>query len=180
MKTFLILLMSISIYADAKLEMFNLYKSKQYENACNIGLENLRNYKGDEEFISIYGFSCLESDQIDRLVRPITALKFSPEARANSAYFSVILMQKRLLYHALLDGYNLTSLNLPTTDYILSVVFDLYAKQDSSKKKDFYIFTDKDDSKISYKLYLEKNDKLDKIIIEKFYDAKLMKQHIYW
>ncbi len=107
-------------------------------------------------------------------------MKFSPEARANSAYFSVILMQKRLLYHALLDGYDLSSLNLPTTNFILSTVFDLYAEQAKNTKNDFYIFTDKNDNRISYKLYLEKHNKLNKIIIEKFYDKKLIQQHMYW
>jgi hypothetical protein len=134
----------------------------------------------DEEYISLYAFSCLKSDYIDRLALPITQLKFSSQTRANSAYFSVILMQKRLLYHSLLDGYDLSSMNLPTTDYILSKVFDLYAQADNKEQKDSYIFQDKIDKKITYKLYLKEHDKLNKIIIEEFYDTKLIKQHIYW
>jgi len=180
MKIFLVILLSISLYANTKEDILQLYKDKKYENACNLGFNNFENYRRDEEFVSIYAFSCLASDHINRLAQPITVLKYSPETRANSAYFSIILMQKRLLYHALLDRYDLSSLNLPTTDYILSTVFDLYVQYDSNNKKDVYIYTDKDDNMISYKLYLEKNNKLDKIIIEKYYNTKLIKQHIYW
>jgi hypothetical protein len=180
MKIFLLFLLTLSLYANSKEDLLNLYKNKKYENACNFGLANLKDNRRDEEFVSIYALSCLESDHINRLAIPITILKFSPEARANSAYFSVILMQKRLLYHALLDGYDLSSLNLPTTNFILSTVFDLYAEQAKNTKNDFYIFTDKNDNRISYKLYLEKHNKLNKIIIEKFYDKKLIQQHMYW
>ena len=47
---------------------------------------NLTNLKDDEEFISLYGFSCLNADKLDKLSVVITSLKKSPEARANAAY----------------------------------------------------------------------------------------------
>lgn len=180
MKILLILLFSISLFADIKQNMLSLYQNKKYENVCKIGFDNFKRYKKDEEFVSLYAFACLNSDYIDRLAIPIAILKFSPEARANSAYFSVILMQKKLLYHALVDNYDLSSLNLPTTDYVLSKVFDFYAKLGVHERMDFYLFEDEKDNKLTYKLYLTKGMKLKKIVIEEFYDAKILQRHIYW
>ncbi len=180
MKSLLILLLSINLYATIKENMFTLYQNNKYEKVCDIGFDNFKKNKKDEEFVSLYAFSCLNSDYLDRLAIPIALLKFSQESRANSAYFSVILMQKKLLYHALIDNYDLSSLNLPTTDYVLSKVFDFYAKLGKHEARAFYLFEDKNDNKLTYKLYLEKNGRVKKIVIEEFYDTITIKRHIYW
>ena len=52
----------------------------------------------------------------------------------------------------LLDNYDLSSLNLPTTDYVLSKVFDLYAKLDNHENRAYYLFEDEKDNKLTYKL----------------------------
>jgi hypothetical protein len=179
MKIILSVLIFISLNADIKNTIFDLYKNEKYEAACNLGFENFKKYKRDEQFLSLYGFACLKSDYIDRLSRPSVMLKFSKESRSNAAYFSVILMQKKLLYHSLIDGYKLNSLELPSTGHVLSKVFDLYAKV-SNKKQDSYLFHDIKDPKLQYKLYVQKDTRLDKIIIEEIYDNKLVKKHIYW
>jgi len=180
MKIVLILLITLSLYADTKQDMFNLYQNKKYEQVCDIGFDKFKNNKKDEEFVSLYAFACLNSDYIDRLAIPIAILKFSKESRANSAYFSVILMQKKLLYHSLIDNYDLSKMNLPTTDYVLSKVFDLYVKLGKHKKRAFYLFEDKDDKKLTYKLYIQKDERLSKIVIEEFYDTITVKRHVYW
>jgi hypothetical protein len=89
-------------------------------------------------------------------------------------------MQKKLLYHALIDNYDLSSLNLPTTDYVLSKIFDFYAKLGTHEARTFYLFEDKDDKKLTYKLYLERDSKLNKIVIEEYYDTISIKRHVYW
>lgn len=180
MKIILALLLSIILYADTKQDMFALYQNQKYKKACNIGFNNFRHNNKDEEYVSLYAFACLKSDYIDRLTVPISILKFSKEARSNSAYFSIILMQKKLLYHSLVDGYNLSNLNLPTTDYILSKVFDLYIKLGKHEPRSFYLFEDTKDSKLTYKLYLSKSNKIYKMIIEEFYDSIVIRKHIYW
>lgn len=180
MKLILLLLLSLSLQASVKQDMFNLFQNKKYEAACNKGFDYFQSNKKDEEFLSLYAFSCLNADYIDRLALPVAMLKFSPEARANSAYFSVILMQKKLLYHALVDNYDLSELHLPTTDYILSKIFDLYAKLGKHEPRSLYIFEDPTNDKISYKLYLEKDYKIAKMVIEEYYDALLIKRHVYW
>jgi len=180
MKILLLLFIGLSLFAGTKQEMLQLYKNERYKEVCRLGFDNFIQNKKDEKFVSLYGFGCLKSDYIDRLAIPIALLKYSREARANSAYFSVILMQKKLLYHALIDKYDLASLNLPTTDYVLSKVFDLYVELGIHKPQPFYIFKDKKNKKITYKLYLLKESKLDKMVIEEFYDTIPTKRHIYW
>ncbi len=180
MKLLLILFISLNLFANIKKDMLNLYKNENYKRVCKIGFDNFIQNKKDEEFVSLYAFGCLKSDYIDRLSIPIALLKYSKEARSNSAYFSIILMQKKLLYHALLDNYKLSSLNLPTTDYVLSKVFDSYVSLGEHKNKPFYIFKDKINKKITYKLYLLKDSNPQKIVIEEFYDTIPTKRHIYW
>lgn len=180
MKILIILILITNLYSNTKDKMFTLYKNKNYEKACNIGFNNFKKNMNDEVFLSLYGFSCLKADNIDRIATPTAMLKFSEESRANSAYFSTILMQKKLLFHSLLDGYNISSLNLPTTEYILSKVFDLYSKIDKTYKNKSYFFIDSKNNKISYKLYLYKGRKIDKMVIEEFYNNISVKKHIYW
>ena len=180
MKALLLIFIITSLYADIKQNMFNLYQNKKFEDVCQIGFDNFKQNKRDEEFVSLYAFSCLHSDYIDRLAVPTAVLKFSREARANSAYFSVILMQKKLLYHALVDNYDLSAFDLPSTDYVLSRVFDLYSKLEKHEPRAFYLFEDPNDPKLTYKLYLSRDYKLDKIIIEEFYDTITVKRHVYW
>jgi hypothetical protein len=176
----LIMLVAVSLYADIKQEMLKLYQSKEYENACELGFKNYVPYLRDEEFISLYGFACLKIDYVERLSIPINILKLSQESRSNAAYFSIILMQKKLLYHALIDNYDISSLNLPTTDYVLSKVFDLYSKHKKDKQQEFYIFEDEKDNHLKYKLYLSKDGKTDKMEIEEFHDSLSIQKHIYW
>jgi len=180
MKLLILLFLTLNLHANIKQNMFGLYQNKKYEKVCQIGFDNFKKNKRDEEFVSLYAFACLKSDYIDRLAVPTAVLKFSEEARANSAYFSVILMQKKLLYHALVDNYDLSEFSLPTTDYVLSRVFDLYAKIGKHEPRSFYLFEDPNDKKLTYKLYLVREYKLNKIVIEEFYDTITIQRHVYW
>lgn len=176
LSTFLLL----SLHANVKEQMLKLYKQGSYEASCELGYSQFEANKRDEEFISLYSFACLEADFIDRLSVPSVTLRFSKEARANAAYFAVILMQKKLLYHALLDNYDLSTYKLPSTDYILSKVFDLYVKETRERPQESYIFRDEQDPKRSYKLYVTKNETVAKIVIEEYHDGSMLKRHIYW
>jgi len=181
MRTLLLLLLSLHLSADIKQEMFGLYQNKKFNKVCSIGFNNFKNNKKDEEYVSLYAFACLYSDYIDRLAVPTAILKTTKESRANAAYFSVILMQKKLLYHAMVDKYDLSEFTLPTTDYILSKVFDLYSKLGKHSPRKFYLFEDPNNSKLTYKLSLTTDyNKVHKIIIEEYYDTISINRHIYW
>ena len=180
MKYILILLISFNLYAISIGELLSLYEKKEYKQACLIGTQSLYKETKNEKFLSLYAFSCLYSGYIDRLATPIALLKSSPESRANSAYFAVILMQKKLLYHSLVDGYNLKELALPSTEYILSKVFDFYIKVSDKKRKSSYTFKDQKDSNRTYKLYLFKENSIQKMVIEELYNNNIVKKYIYW
>ena len=180
MRYLFIIFIALNLYADLKHDMFTLYQNNKYEEVCNKGFSNLYQHKKDEEFVTLYALACLKSDYIDRLSIPIAILKQSSEARSNSAYFSVILMQKKLLYHSLIDHYDLSTLKIPSTDYVLSRVFDLYSKIPKHTPRAYYLLDDEDDKKLSYKLYISRENMIDKIIIEEFYDKTKIKHHIYW
>lgn len=180
MRIALLLLLSITLYADIKNELFELYQEKRYKEVCSIGFKYFDKFKKDEKYVSLYGFACLHVDYIDRLCVPATILKISEDSRANASYFAAIFLQKKILYHALLDNYNISSLNLPTTDYILSKVFDLYTKLKIKEPKEFYLLQDKDNDKIKYKLYILKNAKIKKMVIDELYESRLVRKHLYW
>ena len=173
------LFLSIS-FADIKTSLYHLYQDKNYDKACKEGLKAFARNRNDEGFISLYAFSCLKADYIDRLAVPITMLSKSEESRSNAAYFSVILMQKKLLQHALLDGYKLSELKLPTTDHVLSIVFDLYSKADHSRKRSHYMLQDSNNEKISYKLYIKNSNHSQTMVIEEYYDTIMTHRHNYW
>ena len=181
MRKLLLLLTLVTFsFGSIKEDMFNLFENKRYEEVCNIGFSNFGRYTKDEDFLSLYAFGCLYADFIDRLSLPISLLKNSSESRENSAYFAVILMQKKLLYHALVDGYELGSYKFPSTEYILSKIFDYYTALGKHQPRNFYLFDDKTNPKITYKLYLVKDSKPYKMVIEEYYDNALVKKHIYW
>ncbi len=180
MKILLLVITAIILHADVKQEMLNLYQNKNFEEVCNIGLKHFNTISKDEEYVLLYSFSCLNIDNIDRLSASIAALRYSKESRSNAAYFSTILLQKKLLYYAMVDEYDISNLILPKIDYVLSKVFDLYVKNVKGEKKEFYFFDDENNSALKYKLYILKNDKADKMIIEEFYNSISIKKHIYW
>ena len=174
----LLITLVISLHAESKDDVITLFQAQKYKEACLNGLSIIDKYSRDEDFMTLYAFACLNSDYIDRLNLPISKLKFSKEARSNAAYFSVILMQKKLLLHSMVDGYNISDLKLPSTDFILSKVFDLYLKAPLGQQR--YHFNDPEQDKKSYKLYLKRDHSVNKIVIEEFYDKILTKRHFYW
>ncbi len=168
------------LQADAKLDTYKLYQDAKYEEACQSADKILSQYKDDEEFISLYAFSCLNADKLDKLAIAVTSLKKSPESRANAAYFSVILMQKKLLMHALSDQYDLKPIKLPTTEYILSVVFDLYSSDTNPTQRRRYNYVDPKNPNKNYRLFVTKSGTSPKMIIEEYENKQLTKRHIYW
>lgn len=177
---FLLFTTALVLNADAKMETYKLYQSAKYEEACQSGEKILDQYKKDEEFVSLYAFACLNADYLDKLTIPISTLKNSAESRANAAYFAVILMQKKLLIHALTDQYDLKPIKLPTTDYVLSTVFDLYTKDGAPKNQRRYNYVDPQDANKSYRLFVTKSGPAPKMVIEEYYDKIMTKRHIYW
>lgn len=180
MKSLLLLALYLSIpsFADIKHTMYQLYQQGNYLQACNAGLKSFPQYQEDETYVSLYAFACLKADIIDRLAAPIMRLNQSEEARANAAYFSVIVMQKKLLIQALYDNKPINNLKFPTSGHLLSRVFDLYLKNPQSGQ---FIkeYQDPSDSRLHYKLYTIEYNGLKSISIDEYYDKILTVHHIY-
>lgn len=168
------------LWANDTTKLYTLYNQGHYEEACHTGFSLFSKNRKNEAFVSLYGYACLNSDYLDRLATPIVMLKYSADARANAAYFSAILMKKKLLYHALLDDYALEGIHLPASSHVLSKVFDLFAARAEKTKQNTYIFNDPIEEKITYHLYLDQSENVPKIIIEVYQESILKKRHIYW
>lgn len=167
-----------SLHADVPNQMLQLYQNGAYTQACALGVQNFKLIQPNEAHTSLYAFSCLNADQIDRLNTPIKSLYQSPEARANASYFSLLIMQKRLLIQALYDGYALKQLKLPTSAHLLSRIFDLYCK-DPQTNNPIKEYTHTRNPRQTYKLYTIQIDKVKTFAIDEYYDRILTKHHVY-
>jgi len=176
---FLILLtLNFIVYADIPSQMFQLYQKGDYSSSCNLGLQHFKEFESNEAQLSLYAFSCLKADRIDRLNTPIMLLNQSKEARANASYFSMLVMQKKLLVQSLYDNYSLKSLKFPTSSHLLSKVFSLYLKnpQNDNTIKEYI---DPSNPRVSYKLYTIEYNNLKTIAIDEYYDKILTLHHVY-
>jgi hypothetical protein len=174
-----LLLFSVLQAEDPKVRLFDLYEQGDYKRACNYGIRKFNKFSKDESLVSLYAFSCLKSDFVDRLSIPISILKKSSDGRKNAAYLSIILMQKKLLYHALIDEINLSAFSFPSTDTTLSKVFDLYSKNEYEKRGSKYYLNDDTLEHVYYKLFLKKHSNINKIIIQEYHDNRLTTEHVY-
>ncbi len=145
--------------------LIKAYKNKNYAFVCKKGYKLFDKLRKDENLITMYAFSCLRIDYIDRLAVPILILGKTPQSRNNRAYFSLILTQKNILTSALFDGAKFEGLRIPKTDYILSKVFNLYFQKKYKKTDNVYIMQDPTD-KVTYEMSVKK-DRYGKVLFIK-------------
>ncbi len=161
-------------------DLKTLFAKHEYSKVCIKSGELYQQYKSNEEFLNIFGASCLKSDMINRLVLSIIKLYKTKEARENAAYFSTILYQKKLLYHALCDEIDISYINLPQTDYILSIIFDKFVRGEYDLKNGSYWFNDDKRNNVTYKLSLEERNGIKKMYLRTYKNNKITKVRIYW
>jgi hypothetical protein len=178
-KISLILLgLTLSLYATTASQMLQLYQKGEYNLACDLGAKDLAHFESNEAHLSLYAFSCLKADRIDRLNTPLILLNQTPEARANASYFSMLVMQKKLLMQSLYDNTPLRSLNFPTSSHLLSKVFHLYLQSPQSTKS-IKEYIDSANGRNSYKLYTTEFNGKKTIAIDEYYDKILTIHHVY-
>lgn len=179
-KIFLLILASSYLYCEIEIDDVKaLYNSKLYNRVCSLEVRDLLIETNDENLAYLYGRSCLNMDKINELILPIALLYKTKESRENAVYFSTILFQKKLLYRALIDGSNIENINLPKTNYILSVIFDKFRNKDYKFLEDKYFFTD-ENSDIIYVLYIDDENEVKKIVLEQYKNSKLRYIKRYW
>ena len=166
------------LHADIPSQMFNLYQKGAYYDACSIGKNNWNKILTNEKYVSLYAFSCLNADQIDRLNFPLTVLNETPESRANASYFSLLVLEKKLLIQALYDNLPIKLLKLPNSSNLLSRIFDYYCKnpQLGNTIKEY---SDNANPRQTYKLYTVQVDTHKTFAIDEYYDKILTKHHVY-
>ena len=95
-----------------------------YNKVCKEGVREVFNKKIDhnEKLMSIAGVACAKSDNILYLPIFVKRLKKTKAGRLNAIYFSVLILQKKLLYSYFMDNTNISFYHLPITDHPLSIV----------------------------------------------------------
>ena len=170
--------LNLIVHADIPSQMFQLYQKGEYVESCNLGLQHFKQFESNEAHLSLYAFTCLKADRIDRLNAPLMLLNKSKEARANASYFSMLVMQKKLLIQSLYDYTPLKSLKFPTSSHLLSKVFTLYLK-DPQPQTNIKEYGDFSNPRISYKLYATESNGQKTIAIDEYYDKILTLHHVY-
>ena len=181
--TLLMIIFFSHLFATDLNDIRSLFKEVNYKVNCNKNiLGYIQNkYRKHEEALNIYSHSCMEIDMINSMSLSIHKLIKTPETRANAVYYSTILYQKKLLYHSLIDGVDISYISLPKTNYVLSKVFDKYVKKDYIQENDKFIIQDDTDKNVSYQLYTIKDDNnIYKVIIETYKNGTIVKTRAYW
>jgi hypothetical protein len=182
-KIIYILLMTTAFLFSSNLStLYKLYEKQEYKKACDYAVKYFykKRNKNSEQYLTLYGLSCLETDKIYRIATPMLRLNSTKDARANSAYFSTILLQKKLLFQALVDKTSLKNLNLPRTNFILSKIFTLFVHEKYVLKGDIYTFKDEENKEMKYQLYIKENKKKEKqMIIDVYKNDKFTHRYTY-
>lgn len=179
----LILLFCIMSYSHAlTIETIRgWYKEGDYQKICSNSVGAIYpEHRDNEEFLNMYAHACLENDMINRMSIPIIKLIDTPQTRANAVYYATVLYQKKLLYHALIDGIDISHISLPKTHYILSIIFDKFVKKEYTQEDEMLIFKDNDPDTF-HKLYLSKNEEnIYKMVLKTYKHGKIVKTRTYW
>ena len=177
-----ILMTTLFLFSSNLSKLYKMYESQEYTKACDYAVKyyNKKENKSNEKYVTLYGLSCLETDKLYRVATPMIQLKKSTSARANASYFSTILLQKQLLSQAVIDGKKIDDLHLPTTNFIVSKIFNLFVNKEYILKDGIYNFEDKKNKEKTYKLYMDKSEKNSiYMIIDIYKDEKFIKRYRY-
>ena len=167
-------------FASSLSNIKQLFNDKKFTQVCRKSSAIYEDNKRNEEFLNMFAASCLKSDMINRMVLPIIKLYKTKEARENAVYFATILYQKKLLYYALSDDFDISYVNLPKTNYILSKIFDKFVKGEYNLKNGSYWFTDNGKNGLTYKLSMEERNHVKKMYLRTYRNDKIIKVRVYW
>jgi len=168
------------LFASTLSDIENLYKQGKYPLVCTQSGHIYTENKNNEKFLNMFADSCLKSDMINRIVLPIIKLYKTKQARENAAYFTTILYQKKMLYYSLCDNIDISYINLPKINYILSKIFDKYIRGKYNLKDDAYWFKDDTDNEIRYKLSIETKNGIKKMYLRTYQNDNIIKTRVYW
>lgn len=179
MRKIILLCLCVFLYSKDLSLLKKYYAQERYDKICTD--ENTKDLItwNNEGYINIYANSCLKLDKISRLALPITMLIKTKESRANASYYATIFLQKKLLYQAIIDKQDISYINLPKTDYILSKIFHMFVNKKYKKVQNHLEFYE--DTNLKHTLHITKNaENIYKIVIKTYIYGKISKTRIYW
>jgi len=163
-------LIFMMLFVFMRADILSDYKNGNYNLVCK--LNNIEKFKKSENLLSIIGISCVKSDKLYVLPYLLNKLKHTKAGRKNSIYFTIIYLQKRLIYSYLFDNLSLKGFDLPDTDYILSHIFVKLKDNDFKRVDDKIIINYKNKVIKVYKV-------VDKFFVEEYENNKLIKRQWY-
>lgn len=175
MKFLLIIFLSLNAFALGAVDIKSYFEKAEYPKICNQKIQDLLKDSQNEEFLNIFGISCLKTNDIDRLALPVSKLSKTQSSRENAAYFADILLKKKLLLHAILDGADISYIRLPKSDYILSFIFDKFVKKEYVEELGVFIF-EEPNSDTRYELSAIAGSNFAKMILKIFKNDDLTSQ----
>jgi hypothetical protein len=179
MRLFLLLLLASSLYSRSIDDLITLFEKGSFKTVCKEGMEKVSKGNIDEEFIGTVGVACAEIDYINPLGILQKSLKATKNGRENAVYFSTLILQKKLIYHFMVDGRELGYMRLPETPHILSIIFKHIAtgKYETTKISPKTIHFS--DNGKTYKMRLSKKDRPNKVFVDVF-DGNGKKVESHW
>ncbi|WP_149724400.1 hypothetical protein [Campylobacter concisus] len=175
MKFLLVVFLSLNAFALGTADIKSYFEKAEYPKICNQKIQDLLKDSQNEEFLNIFGISCLKTNDIDRLALPASKLSKTQSSRENAAYFADILLKKKLLLHAILDGADISYIRLPKSDYILSFIFDKFVKKEYVEELGVFIF-EEPNSDTRYELSAIVGSNFPKMILKIFKNDDLTSQ----
>ena len=175
MKFFVIFLVFVcEVFAVSLTEIRDDFNSANYAKVCNQKVEDFLKTQNNEEQISMFGIACIKMNDLNRLATPIDKLVKSEKSRENAAYFADILFKKKLLFHAMIDGVDISYIRLPKSDYILSFLFDKFVKKEYVEELGTFIF-EEPNSDTTYEIS-PTNGQIPKLVLKIFKNNDLKSQ----
>ena len=179
-KSLLLTLFSSLLLSSNLSEIYKFYENQEYEKGCRHGAKHYSKNINNENYLTFYGLSCLETNSISHLAQAMVKLGRTKELRETASYFATILLQKQLLKQFLFDGKELNNLKLPKTEFVLSRIFNLFVKKEYRVEEDTYILIDSNKKDIRYEVYIkESKQSKNYMIIDIYQNDKFTKRYQY-
>lgn len=174
----LTILLGTMLLANTSERIVSLYDTGDFRSACLEGSKILRENRDDEVFLNAYSMACLKSDFIDLAGLSVMYLRSNKTSRANASYILTVVLQKKLLYHALADNIDLDEAFLPDTPHILSKVYNAYAAKNYTTLPNGSYQMQINGKRVALDSYVDGGH--FKIRIRQYAGATLEDEHIYW
>ncbi len=174
------LFLSSMLFSSSLSKLYHYYEKQEYKKGCDYGAKYYNRNISNEKYLTLYGLSCLETNHIERIAKPMLLLNETEDSRENASYFATIILQKQLLKQALMDGKSLGDLKLPKTNFVLSRIFNLFVEKAYKEREGVYTLDDPKKKDIYYKVYIETTKKKRTyMIIDIYQEDRFTKRYRY-